>query len=650
MRRKSFALFVVAAMLGSCSTINSGATSSASPSQSGSSPSSAQSQPSGNTGSSEPSSSGYAPSSDSSASAASSLPAIDYVKVFCETTWTDVYAWKGSGDSVEKLAGDWPGTNLQDYDEHWKTYDFRGQTSLNIIFNRAGAQTRDLSIPSAGYWWYYQNEWYNEDPLSQQSSSSESSYTSTSTPSIPEGQLLPSKYRTWYQLLVYSFADSNGDGIGDFKGIANHLDYLQKLGIQGIWLSPIHPSDDYHHYDVKDYRAVDSLYEQGGMTFEGFLAECHNRGIHVIMDLVVNHTSNNHPWRSQHPDYYSGEYVFSRSMPDLNYDNPEVRREIKDIGKYWLNKGVDGFRCDGAAWIYGGGGSWTVEPDKFAKSVQWWGEFSAAMREAKQDVYLVGECWTDLQYVEQFFSSKMSAFNFSMSYWAKDAFEKRDGKTLVNEIVSHQSNVRAKDPTGIEASFLSNHDVQRFASMVNDEAGLKFANAVNVLAPGGSFIYYGDELGMVGSGAGGDRNYRTPMPFVSGRTNSNNYMWNGTESRTKSGNTADADASDANSIFSYTAKAVALKNAYPDLYWGTVKSISTGNNAVGAMEIAGESGKYLLLINAGDNAKTVNILGDYELLGDLSTNGSLSDNAGSISIPRCSLALFSIDGDVEISA
>ena len=577
------------------------------------------------------------------------MPEIDYVKVFCETSWTHVWAWDNDGNFFDS----WPGERLQEYDANWKTYDFQGKTAFNIIFNAGSSETKtlDLSIPSAGYWWYYQNQWYTEDPLSgQTSSSSDSSSSSSSTPSIPEGQILPSKYRTWYQLLVYSFADSDGDGIGDFKGIANHLDYLKKLGIQGIWLSPIHPADSYHHYDVKDYKAVDSTYERGGMNFESFLTTCHNKGIHVIMDLVVNHTSNNHPWKWEHPDYYSGEHVFSDSMPDLNYDNSNVRTEIKNIGKYWLNKGVDGFRCDGAAWIYGGGGSWHVEQDKFQKSVQWWGEFSAAMREVKQDVYIVGECWTDLQYVEQFYESKMSAFNFSMSAWAKNAFDQRNGKTLVDEIVSHQKNVRAKDSTGIEASFLSNHDVQRYAQMVSDEVGLKFANAVNVLAPGGSFIYYGDELGMVGSGAGGDRDYRTPMPFVSGRTDSNSYMWNGTESRTKSGKTADADAADANSIFSYTAKAVALKNAYPDLYWGTASSINTGSQAVGALKIAGESGTYLLLVNASDQTKAVTITGEYTLLGDLSTNGTLSDNAGEISIPRCSLALLSIDDNATISA
>ena len=116
---------------------------------------------------------------------------------------------------------------------------------------------------------------------------------STTSEAGPTGNA-DNKHRNYYQLLVYSFADSNSDGWGDFKGIADKLDYLQNLGINGLWLSPFLEADDYHGYNVKDYQKVDSRYEVGGYTISKLLEECHKRDIKVLMDLVLNHTSVNH--------------------------------------------------------------------------------------------------------------------------------------------------------------------------------------------------------------------------------------------------------------------------------------------------------------------------------------------------------------------
>ena len=191
-------------------------------------------------------------------------------------------------------------------------------------------------------------------------------------------------YRTWYEIFVYSFCDSNGDGLGDLQGVTDQLDYLQNLGITGIWLMPIHPSSSYHKYNVSDYYAIDPDY--GTMEdFETLMAECEKRGIHVILDLVVNHTGSDHPWFQEaaaylqslgdaEPDVQACPYVdyynftkepktahtqvpgtdwyyesqFSSAMPDLNLDSELVRQEIGDIMRFWLDKGVAGFRLDAA--------------------------------------------------------------------------------------------------------------------------------------------------------------------------------------------------------------------------------------------------------------------------------------------------------------
>ena len=188
-----------------------------------------------------------------------------------------------------------------------------------------------------------------------------------------------------YQIYPRSFKDSNGDGIGDLNGITEKLDYLKELGVDVIWLSPVYqsPGDD-NGYDISDYRAI--LEEFGTMEeFDRMLQAAHERGIRLVMDLVVNHTSDEHPWfvesrkskDNPYRDYYiwrparmgkepnnwgscfSGSaweyneatdmyylHLFSKKQPDLNWDNPRVRNEVYDMMNWWLDKGVDGFRMD----------------------------------------------------------------------------------------------------------------------------------------------------------------------------------------------------------------------------------------------------------------------------------------------------------------
>ena len=198
------------------------------------------------------------------------------------------------------------------------------------------------------------------------------------------GESPDDNYRTFYEVFVYSFCDSDGDGIGDFNGLTSKLDYLQDLGIQGIWLMPIHPSVTYHKYDVMDYYEIDPQY--GTMEdFDNFMAECEKRDIHVIIDLVLNHTGSEHAWFKTAVEYLQGlngaepnaadcpyldYYYFSKEqssgycqvegtdwyyegkfnydMPDVNLDCEAVWTEIEDIMSFWFDKGVAGCRLDAA--------------------------------------------------------------------------------------------------------------------------------------------------------------------------------------------------------------------------------------------------------------------------------------------------------------
>ena len=360
------------------------------------------------------------------------------------------------------------------------------------------------------------------------------------------GERPDDNYRTFYEIFVYSFCDSDGDGIGDLQGVISKLDYLEELGINGIWFMPIHPSTSYHKYNVSDYYAIDPQY--GTMEdFEQLLAECKKRDIHVIIDLVVNHTGSEHVWFKEAVSYlqslpadaepnaeeckYLDYYFFSKepgtgsrpvegtdwyyegmfdfTMPDINLGSEATREEIKNIMKFWIEKGVDGFRLDAAKEFYSGSVSKNVE-------VLNWIQTTAT--ELKPDCYLVAEVWESFNQIAAYYESGItSIFNF--------AFGNSDGKiTKVLQGAGNESVVttyatalekadtayRASNPDYIDAPFLSNHDVGRiFGFAGRDENKMKMAAAMNLFMSGSAFIYYGEEIGMPGSG--NDPSKRAPF-------------------------------------------------------------------------------------------------------------------------------------------
>ena len=269
-------------------------------------------------------------------------------------------------------------------------------------------------------------------------------------------------YRTTYQIFVYSFCDSNGDGIGDLNGIRSKLDYIQDLGFDEIWLTPVHPSPTYHKYDVTDYYGIDP--EFGSLEdYDLLLKECHERGIRVLMDLVVNHTAYAHEWFQKASDYlhelpsdwepdpsycpYFDYYQFSREpkdgyaplqdtnwyyearfwsgMPDLNLDSPVVREEIQKIASFWFGRGVDGFRLDAVTSYH------TGDPEANVGFMKW---FCQTCRTLKPDCYIVGEAWTDRNAIAKLYESGIdSLFDFP--------FAGNDG--IIRNTISHS--VKASD-------------------------------------------------------------------------------------------------------------------------------------------------------------------------------------------------------------
>jgi len=364
----------------------------------------------------------------------------------------------------------------------------------------------------------------------------------------------------YYELFVRSFADSNGDGIGDLNGVTAKLDYLESLGVGGIWLMPITESPSYHGYDVTNYKKVEPDY--GTLDdLKRLVDEAHKRGIKVIMDLVVNHTSSEHPWfkealanpASPYRSWYhfatadekvqtdsaagadsawhgSGDNrylsIFWGGMPDLNFDNQEVRDAMIDAGQFWLDQGVDGFRLDAAKHIYGDYASTIHSKDVQELNQAWWQEFRAGLIQKKPDVYLVGEVWDSTSVIAPLLNHALdSGFNFDLAAkLLSGADREQDPDAAFGLARAYGAYEQASNGAFVDAPFLSNHDQTRVMTALNgNEEHARMAAAMLLTMPGNPFIYYGEELGLTGSKP--DERLREPMPWTASLNGVDQTRW-----------------------------------------------------------------------------------------------------------------------------
>ena len=348
----------------------------------------------------------------------------------------------------------------------------------------------------------------------------------------------------FYEVFVRSFHDSDGDGIGDLRGVIDKLDYLNDgdpstdddLGVTGLWLMPIFASPSYHGYDVTDYYAVNPEY--GTLDdVRDLLHEAHARGIRVIIDLVLNHTSDAHPWfeASRDPgDVRRGWYVWSDSdpgrpgpwgqrvwhfggsgfyyglfwsgMPDLNYRNPDVTARMFDVVRFWLDEvGVDGFRLDAVRHLIEDG-----EQQANTRATHFWLKGLRAVAKGwRDDTLLLGEVWDSPSEILVYYEHEMDlCFEFELA----DAILSGVLTSRPRGIEATLRTVLSTYPPARFASFLSNHDQQRVMSRLRgNEAQAKLAASILLTLPGTPFIYYGEEIGMTGTKP--DERIRTPMQW-----------------------------------------------------------------------------------------------------------------------------------------
>lgn len=434
-----------------------------------------------------------------------------------------------------------------------------------------------------------------------------------------------------YQLFVRSFFDADGDGNGDFQGATAKLDYLNDgdpqtstdLGVEGIWVMPFHPSPSYHGYDVTNYEAINAQY--GTMAdFEQFVSEAHKRGLRVIMDFVVNHTSDQHPWfldaatgpgaryrnwyvwraspepwsqpweggtgpvwHARQHGYFYGAFV--AGMPDLNHQNAEVRARMRQVATFWLSRGIDGLRVDGSRYLIETGSNAENGGQRdTAATHAYWREFAAHVRRIKPTAVLVGENWVQpdragTAILASYFGSTRQlaggdelSINFNFPLSARIIRGVKEGKA--EPILDKLKDILELYPAGvIDAPFLTNHDMSRVATQLGDHRGrLGVAAALLLTMPGSPYVYYGEELGLQdGVADREDRHKRTPMPWNGGPTGgfTSGTPWYGFAPQHERLNVA-RQTRDRRSLLNWYKTLIATRKAWRALRAGTLALVA----------------------------------------------------------------------------
>ncbi len=475
-------------------------------------------------------------------------------------------------------------------------------------------------------------------------------------PSPTEGE----PYDSWangavfYEVFVRSFKDSNGDGKGDLPGLLAKLDYLNDgnpatesdLGVDALWLMPIFVSPSYHGYDTTDYENINPDYGTNE-DYKRLADEAHRRGMKIIVDLVLNHSSNKHPWfldsasspSSPKRDWYvwsptnpgwgqpwnaSGQTwhehggsfyygVFWSGMPDLNYRNAEVRAEAKRVARLWLDRGVDGFRLDATRHLIETGPGPTGQNDT-AESHAFLKEFASFVRESHPQAVLVGENWTETPIIARYYGDTTAVpggdelplnFDFPLAGRIIAAARQGEAKLLASKIDEMQKTY----PAGATwVPFLTNHDMQRVATNLgNDQGKLRIAAAMLLTLPGTPFLYYGEEIGMQNGPGNEDEWKRTPMPWDGSKNGgfTTGKPWRAFAPGHQTANVA-AQSKDPASLLSHYRRLIKVRHASKALQLGRLELL-VSEGPVLAYRLTHGDERVLVVHNLGAAAQTATL-------------------------------------------
>ncbi len=497
-------------------------------------------------------------------------------------------------------------------------------------------------------------------------------------------------YRTYYQIFPYSFADSDGNGIGDIQGIIDKLDYIADMHFDGLWLTPVHRSTTYHKYDVIDYKSIDGQF--GTMDdYDRLVEECHKRGMTILLDLVLNHTSAQHEWfkdcmaaheagvtdyptynyynvqpghatSSTWHDYGSWRYEcqFWDQMPDLNWQyildepNGNLANDIKDIMRFWLiDHKVDGFRLDATAEFFSGNDA------KNQECLKW---INDTAKSIKPDCYIVGEGpWGTKAYAYHD-SGIDSFFLFNHGYQGTGSIS-MSARNMDNSGFYYFSNIDARNEKELNsfnmpALFVANHDTPRAYGILLGGVkaqglnNMKLGYGVMAMSAGSTFWYYGDEIGMnafpatTGKKEVIDEHKRQPMPWgdsyqcrpVSGTDltveDSVKYPWGDVNKNLKNDD----------SLLNYITRANALRRAFPQIARNYGKVVYDGE-FVGIVSKGSGDDIIYIAVNLSHSEESSIQLSQYigdnvKIAGTLSVDKIASLKDGVLKLPPMAFAVL----------
>ncbi len=437
----------------------------------------------------------------------------------------------------------------------------------------------------------------------------------------------------FYEIFVGAFSDSDGDGIGDLRGIISRMDYLNdgkpdsglSLGVEGLWLTPVFQSPSYHKYDVTDYYRIDSQF--GSLDdLKELISLCHERGVKIILDLPLNHTATDNEWflafraarakedpSDPYYDFYTCypaggklpderrftalagtdvvyECNFSEGMPELNFDSEAVRLALLDVAKYYLALGVDGFRFDAAKYPYLG---------ENAANISFWTWYMAELRAVKPDVYAVAEVW-DTDNVTDAYYAAVDCFNFTSAQaegLITSAVKTGDISSYMTYLEEYLNTVQAKRRGALLHAFIANHDTDRAAGYLSLTNGqMQMAANLYLLGPGSPFIYYGEEIGMKGSrgSAHTDANRRLAMLWGDNDTVKDPVGSDYDASAQVNGTLASQLGTDS-SLYMHYKRLLMIRRAFPAIARGSFVPLSLSYGCGGF--IAGYEGESVCVLH-----------------------------------------------------
>jgi alpha-amylase len=442
-----------------------------------------------------------------------------------------------------------------------------------------------------------------------------------------------------YEIFVRSFFDGDGDGIGDIAGLTQKLDYVNdgnprsthSLGARCIWLMPVAASPSYHGYDVKNYYRVNPEYGTNA-DFKRLVAAAHRRGVRVLVDLVLNHASSQHPffkealhdpasphrswfrfapspsaergpWGQQlwhkspeRDEYYYG--IFTSQMPDLNYANPAVRAEAERVGRFWLTEmGVDGFRLDAVPYLVEENGA--LAHTRGTHTVL--RDFAASVRRTAPGAFTIGEVWDTTGTVLPYYPDQLDAyFAFELSDALLDAVR----TSTAQRLLAAYTRMQRAMPANRWSPFQRNHDQTRTVTALGgDLRAARLSAELLFTLPGVPFVYYGEELGMTGDKP--DPRLRTPMHWTAGRAAgfTTGAAWEPLQPDSATANVAVQNA-DPGSMLNHYRRLIQLRSSNRALGAGDFLALESSDPAVAAFLRRDGSRAVLVVANLATTART----------------------------------------------